>query len=150
MSFSSRIEQFVRSLIDEYSAETEQIWAQDRGGFGGYRFDPDYAEAAEDLEYFIRNGFERQPENTDRRRSTTEVARMPIAVRRAFRALEVPPGAGFAEVSRSYKRLITEYHPDRHAGDPERTEAATEVSKRLNLAYRIIRDYYIVIGLIDP
>ena len=74
----------------------------------------------------------------------------PPAVRSAFRALEVEPGVPFAAVTGSYKRLIAEYHPDRHSMNTERAAAATEVTKRLNLAYRAVRDYYLMIGVIDP
>ncbi|TVQ40979.1 MAG: J domain-containing protein [Spirochaetaceae bacterium] len=149
MSFTSRFEDFVRLLVDEHDHEHGTA---DRARFGGYTFDPDYAEAMQDLEYFIRHGFERpggEPPRRGRHRAD-EAARMPVAVRRAFRALEVSPGAQFDAVTRAYKRLIAEYHPDRHAADPARAEAATEVSKRLNLAYRAVRDYYLVIGRIDP
>ena len=151
MSLSRRFADFVRSLIDEHEKGHEEgQTARDRSRFGGYAFDPDYAEAMQDLEYFVRTGFERPRQETSRQPGGGQYSQMPIAVRRAFRALEVAPGTRFDQVSRSYKRLIAEYHPDRHAANPQRAEAATEVSKRLNLAYRAIRDYYIVIGSVDP
>lgn len=159
MSFSSRLERFVRSLSDEASSPPRDDDAPGGGRFGGYTFDPEYAEAMHDLEHFIRHGFDRADGEFrgagDRAHAAASGgaagrAQIPTAVRRAFRALETEAGADFAAVNRSYKRLIAGYHPDKHASNPDRAAAATEVSKRLNLAYRAIRDYYIVTGRIDP
>ncbi len=163
MSLTGRFERFVRSLLDE----DDSTAGADRTRFGGYALDPDYADAMSELEHFVAHGFDLPPgtspgEGEARaggrgRRTTTRDGKTspgpggePPAVRRAFRALEVDPGAPFDTVTRSYKRLIAEYHPDKHAGEADRAEAATEVTKRLNLAYRAVRDYYLVIGLIDP
>lgn len=124
----------------------------------GPRHDPDYARAMADLEHYLRTGMDR-PDATTRRGAGPAGGRghhvdatttIPKTVRRAFSALEVAPGVDFVTVTRSYKRLLAQFHPDRHASGPERSAAATEVTKRLNLAYRVIRDYYLVIGKTPP
>lgn len=163
MSLTGRFEQFVRSLLDEDDSTAGTHGTR----FGGYALDPDYADAMSELEHFVAHGFDPPPNASPGAREARAGERgprvtpgdgkpsprpgdEPPAVRRAFRALEVDPGAPFDAVTRSYKRLMAEYHPDKHAGDTDRAEAATEVTKRLNLAYRAVRDYYLVIGVIDP
>ena len=58
----------------------------------------------------------------------------PADVRRAFAALELPLTATAAEIARACRRLMSRYHPDRHAADPERELLATELSRRLTEA----------------
>jgi len=59
-------------------------------------------------------------------------------LRRAYAALEVPFGSDFATVRKSYRALMRKYHPDRHAGSPEKQKAATELAQKLGQAYEII------------
>lgn len=59
-------------------------------------------------------------------------------LRRAYAALEVPFGADFATVRRSYRALMRKYHPDHHGGSPDKLKAATELAQRLTLAYKLI------------
>jgi len=59
-------------------------------------------------------------------------------LRRAYAALEVPVGADFATVRTSYRALLRKYHPDRHAGSPEKQKAATELTQKLTQAYKLI------------
>jgi len=59
-------------------------------------------------------------------------------LRRAYAALEVPYGADFATVRRSYRSLMRKYHPDRHTGSPDKLKAATELAQKLTLAYKLI------------
>ncbi len=59
-------------------------------------------------------------------------------LRRAYAALEVPFGSDFAVVRKSYRVLMRKYHPDRHAGSPEKQKAATELAQKLSAAYQLI------------
>ncbi len=59
-------------------------------------------------------------------------------LRRAYAALEVPFGADFATVRKSYRALMRKYHPDRHASAPDKQKAATELAQKLTLAYKLI------------
>lgn len=162
MSISGRLERFVRSLIDDKPSGDRPF---DRSRFGGYALDSDYADAMNELEYFIETGFDPAPgesNRSDTRSSSSHTGRQrtrsggvsdddpPPAIKRAFRALEVEPGAAIDDVIRSYKRLVSEYHPDKHAWNAQRAEAANEVTKRLNLAYRAVHDYYRISGRIKP
>ena len=49
--------------------------------------------------------------------------------------LELTEGASFEEVKKAYKTLMKKYHPDKHHGDPIKTEVAEEITKKLNEAY---------------
>ena len=75
-------------------------------------------------------------------RPASEKARKPAPpseLRLAYAALEVPYGADFATVRKSYRSLMRKYHPDRHAGSPEKQKAATELAQKLSLAYELIQ-----------
>lgn len=52
--------------------------------------------------------------------------------------LELSPGASLEDVKRAYKELIKRYHPDKHAKDPERSRAATELVQSLTKAYEAL------------
>ena len=63
----------------------------------------------------------------------------PDELRLAYAALEVPYGADFATVRKSYRALMRKYHPDRHTGSPEKLKAATELAQRLTEAYKLLQ-----------
>ena len=52
-----------------------------------------------------------------------------------YRQLDLGPGAELAQVKTSYRQLMRKYHPDMHAGNPQRQKAATELSMRVTAAY---------------
>jgi DnaJ-domain-containing protein 1 len=60
--------------------------------------------------------------------------------RRWYRTLELEPGADLQEVRRAYRKLLLKYHPDRHATNPEKFKAATEVTRKLTEAYNGLTD----------
>lgn len=60
------------------------------------------------------------------------------AIRKAYAALEVPPGSDFETVRRSYRRLMRKYHPDLHGSSPEKHRAATDLTQRLTEAYKTL------------
>jgi len=62
----------------------------------------------------------------------------PDELRLAYAALEVPYGSDFATVRKSYRTLMRKYHPDRHAGSPDKQKAATELAQKLSAAYQLI------------
>jgi DnaJ-domain-containing protein 1 len=63
----------------------------------------------------------------------------PDELRLAYAALEVPYGADFATVRKSYRTLMRKYHPDRHTSSPEKQRAATELAQKLTAAYELIQ-----------
>lgn len=56
------------------------------------------------------------------------------------RTLEVPVGADFDTIRKSYRRLIAKYHPDKYASDPEKYAAATEVTRKIAGAYNGLKE----------
>lgn len=77
---------------------------------------------------------------------TGETPRLAAAVRRAqvkqwFVNLELQPGATLEDVKAAYGRLIAKYHPDKHAGDPEKHRAATKLAHGLTEAYHGLVEY---------
>lgn len=55
--------------------------------------------------------------------------------------LEVPVGADLETVKRAYRKLMRRYHPDRHAGDPAKFKAATELAQNLTRAYMEVKKH---------
>ncbi|MCA9689114.1 MAG: J domain-containing protein [Myxococcales bacterium] len=55
--------------------------------------------------------------------------------RRWYRTLELEPGADIDAIRKSYRRLLRTYHPDKFAQDPEKSRAATELTRNLTEAY---------------
>lgn len=55
--------------------------------------------------------------------------------------LELPNGASIEDVRKAYREMMKRYHPDKHAGDPERHKAATELASSLTSAYRALIDH---------
>jgi DnaJ-domain-containing protein 1 len=60
------------------------------------------------------------------------------AIRKAYAALEVPPGSDFETVRKSYRRLMRKYHPDLHGGTADAQRAATDLTQRLTQAYKTL------------
>lgn len=52
-----------------------------------------------------------------------------------YRTLDVTPGADLAQIKSAYRQLMRKYHPDMHAGNPQKQKAATELSLRVTSAY---------------
>jgi len=52
-----------------------------------------------------------------------------------YRVLDLQPGADMAQIKSSYRQLMRKYHPDMHAGNPQKQKAATELSMRVTTAY---------------
>lgn len=58
-----------------------------------------------------------------------------------YKVLNLPYGAGYDEVKKSYRQLMRKYHPDRHVGNPKKQKAATELSMRVTQAYNAIEEH---------
>ena len=62
-------------------------------------------------------------------------------LREDYAILEVPFGAPFEQVKRSYKKMLRRYHPDRHSSDPEKLKLATEITTKINESYNRIKSF---------
>jgi DnaJ-domain-containing protein 1 len=56
-------------------------------------------------------------------------------LRELYAQLEVPFGASFDEVKKSFRRLMRKYHPDLHLGNPQKHKTATQLTMSLTQAY---------------
>ena len=52
-----------------------------------------------------------------------------------YKVLDLQVGADMAAIKTSYRQLMRKYHPDMHAGSPQKQKAATELSMRVTTAY---------------
>lgn len=52
-----------------------------------------------------------------------------------YRILDLSVGAEMPQIKTSYRQLMRKYHPDMHAGNPQKQKAANELSMRVTTAY---------------
>lgn len=52
-----------------------------------------------------------------------------------YRVLDLDASADMAQIKSAYRRAMRKYHPDMHAGNPQKQKAATELSMRVTTAY---------------
>ena len=113
--------------------------------------DPFMQEAWEELDVYL-NGDEQYRSETKsrsqhrekqqrREEEDRETRQESEILRQDYANLEVPFGAPFEEVKRSYKNLLRRYHPDRHTNDPEKLKLATEVTTKINASYDRIKTF---------
>jgi len=62
-------------------------------------------------------------------------------LRELYAQLEVPLGAPFEEVKKSFRRLMRKYHPDLHAGNPQKHKTATQLTMSLTQAYNELEQH---------
>jgi DnaJ-like protein len=55
--------------------------------------------------------------------------------------LEVPYGAPFEDVKKSFRRLMRKYHPDLHVGNPQKHKTATQLTMSLTQAYNELEQH---------
>ena len=52
-----------------------------------------------------------------------------------YRVLDLSAGADMPAIKSAYRQMMRKYHPDMHAGNPQKQKAATELSMRVTAAY---------------
>jgi len=52
-----------------------------------------------------------------------------------YKVLDLQVGADMVQIKSSYRQMMRKYHPDMHAGNPQKQKAATELSMRVTTAY---------------
>jgi DnaJ-domain-containing protein 1 len=143
--FFDRLGDLLQSLLGGKSA---------RSGTYDLR-DPDMREAIEELDAYLESGgpgaggfaseqsrdrsYDWRPGGQQERWKPGSVDQ---ALRKDYATREVVFAAPFADVQKSYKRLLHKYHPDRFSGDEEKQALANEVTQLLNDAFaRIERQH---------
>lgn len=59
-----------------------------------------------------------------------------------YKTLDLQIGADMAAIKSSYRQLMRKYHPDMHAGNPQKQKAATELSMRVTTAYNGLVEHF--------
>lgn len=59
-------------------------------------------------------------------------------IEKYYANLELPVGSNWSKVKSAYRRLMRQYHPDRHREDPEQQRLATELTQKLRVAYEAL------------
>ncbi len=125
--FFDRLGEFVRSLLNEGGTRPSRPATGHASSI-----DPDMQDAWEELDSYLKG--EERPER--QAAAPPDPEREPL--RQDYANLEVPFGAPFEQVKKSYRRLLAAYHPDRNAGDAEKLRLATEITKKINVSYQRI------------
>ncbi len=104
--------------------------------------DPLLREAQQELEEYLRAGRAggQDPGGTGPGRRLP--GPVPERLRRDFANLGLKPSASLEQVRRAHRQLLSRYHPDRFAQDPERQRLATRITQILNASFRRIRDFH--------
>lgn len=102
--------------------------------------DPDMQAAWDELDDFMKSGEDSAPRKSSGS-GVDEKPPIPEALKQDYVLLEVPVGASIEKVTKSYKRLMRQYHPDKHASDPKLFDEATEITKKINFSYQRVRRY---------
>lgn len=58
-----------------------------------------------------------------------------------YRVLNLQPGAEMSQIKTAYRQLMRKYHPDMHAGNPQKQKAANELSLKVTAAYNGLVDH---------
>ena len=56
--------------------------------------------------------------------------------------LELPYGASFDEIKKSYRKLLKKYHPDKFHNDEKKYKIAQDLVVKLNMAYNYFEEKY--------
>ncbi len=58
-----------------------------------------------------------------------------VSLSKAYASLEIRASAGKFDIERAYRRLLRQYHPDRHIGDDEQHKSAIALATSLTDSY---------------
>lgn len=143
MSVFSRLQRLARAQILDLTEKTRELVKTSR---------PSQDLSDDELEEEIlkrrreraarRGGAPLEPSEEDIAKKPKE-ARSPQEQQLAqfYANLELPVTATVDDVRRAYKEMMKKYHPDKHAGDPARHKAATELAQSLTRAYRALLEH---------
>lgn len=120
MSIKDRIQRSLRANLNELLDRVSDF--EQQGGFTKY-----VGPIVE--EFGIDSSFEPPPPRGEK------------SIREYYANLEVPYGSDMETVKEAYRTLMRKYHPDKHSGDPQMEELATELSQEITRAYRAIESY---------
>jgi DNA segregation ATPase FtsK/SpoIIIE-like protein len=135
-------------IFDKFGSFLKSIFSEGEENTEGHRRyqDPDMQDAWNELEEYLNEGTQKsraQPRREEKLRSEQKPRRRQERerLREDYANLKVPLGASFEEVRTAYKKLLRQYHPDRHASDPQKFKLATEITSKINQSFQRIEEY---------
>ena len=134
--FIDRLADLLRTLLGNGGSSRRGSSGSKAGNTYG---DPDFRDAWEELDEYMRGGSGARTSRTERQETRRRQPPVDESLRQDYAILEVPFGAGIETVRKSYKSLMLRYHPDKHAGDPEELRIALEITKKINESFERIR-----------
>jgi DnaJ-domain-containing protein 1 len=135
-------------IFDRFGSFLKSIFSEDETETDGERrySDQDMQDAWDELDDYLNEG-KQKPRAKPRREERSHTDQRPRQdpgrerLREDYANLKVPFGAPLAEVKASYKKLLRQYHPDRHASDPQKFKLATEITSKINQSFQKIEDF---------
>ncbi|MBN1352630.1 J domain-containing protein [candidate division KSB1 bacterium] len=76
--------------------------------------------------------------STSRQSQAAKRTAVDPALAEYYANLEIPYGSDLNSAKAAWKQLLKKYHPDVHSLDPEKRNIATQLTQKLNEAYRAI------------
>ncbi len=129
-----RLERLVRLMtydtIHRYNAYDEYI------------SDADMREAWEELNRFLDEDDFTGPSGSRDAGYTRSAIHPPESLRKDYETLGIPFGSDYAVVKKAYREQLRMHHPDLHAGDPQKQKNATDITQRITLAFRRIKEFH--------
>ncbi|MBN1412081.1 MAG: J domain-containing protein [Spirochaetales bacterium] len=111
-------------------------------------YDPDMQDAWDELDDYLNEEKTASSGSQSRTRTSHtqdyasyEREKAREALRQDYKNLEVPYGASINDVKKGYKKLLVKYHPDKNSETPEKLRTATEITKKINISYKKIKDF---------
>jgi DnaJ-domain-containing protein 1 len=80
-------------------------------------------------------------ENSGYQQSGSQQSKQDSKLAAYYANLELPYGASLEEVRTAWKRLMRQYHPDRHSQDPEKRKIAEQLTQGLNEAFHALEKH---------
>jgi hypothetical protein len=149
--FIDRLADLLKTLLGSGEKDGNAGSQSGRGGGGpadargvppgsGQRYvDPDLRDAWEELDDYMRGGTGRRESREQKGQARKPRPPADESLRQDYANLEVAFGADIETVKKSYKTLMMRYHPDKHAGNPEKQRVALEITKKINESFERIR-----------
>ncbi|MGA2639753.1 MAG: J domain-containing protein [Spirochaetia bacterium] len=140
--FIDRLADLLRTLLGDGGSSRRRSTGGDGASpdadGAAYR-DPDFRDAWEELDDYMRGGSGARTSRAERQQTRRPRPPVDESLRQDYANLEVPFGADIETVRKSYKSLMLRYHPDKHAGDPEKHRISLEITKKINESFERIR-----------
>lgn len=159
MDFIDRLAGFLRDIMGTGDSSPGKSSSQGQSSRPSAYQDPDLRDAWEELDDYMRGGTGQgtggrtgqadgraggpsggsRAGQGGRQESRRTPGPVDESLRQDYANLEVPFGADIETVRKSYKTLMLRYHPDKHAGNPEKQRIALEITKKVNQSFERIR-----------